>query len=291
RRFDFRQIQFPTARNGLAEPQFSESNKSVDKKTSCTGCHTPDPRPNWDGYSLWPGAYGGDDDLLKGDLAEQYKAFVAQRPTHPRYKWLIQDTVPDAPFFYGEGYEGRPNLLFSDFVGRMNSLRATRLMESKLSEWQTLAFAYRTFGCNLTSDQSQRIAHAGLNVVADTDLQHLFDSMGLRPNEWSTEIFSDPPFERYPVYEHQSGFNLLTLDVSMAIAQERALAGNQPLADGIQKILASYDSAKEGYARYQKYMNAILPDPNFFSADYPKNVSYICPELTELFVDRYLSQR
>ena len=50
------------------EANFSKRPSQVVSKINpsrCLACHRNDPRPNWDHYFFWPGAYGGDDDLIQ----------------------------------------------------------------------------------------------------------------------------------------------------------------------------------------------------------------------------------
>lgn len=56
----------------------------------CLACHQSNPRPNWEGYSTWPGAYGEDDDqVLQGSVEyRQLNAFKAIAANHPRYRVL-----------------------------------------------------------------------------------------------------------------------------------------------------------------------------------------------------------
>ena len=85
RAFDFRQIVFPMAENGLVEPAFSERNVTVNGEIHCTSCHGRDPKPLWDSYRFWPGAYGESDDDL-GPQRPEYAKYVALRAEDPRYK-------------------------------------------------------------------------------------------------------------------------------------------------------------------------------------------------------------
>lgn len=108
KRFEFRDIRF----NGQQAPLFSGANPQ-----RCMVCHQSmkrqeaDPRPNWEPYSLWPGAYGsnGDmkftstsirhDDRIKPEDAQfvedhlsepaNYKKFEEEvKPSHARYRLL-----------------------------------------------------------------------------------------------------------------------------------------------------------------------------------------------------------
>jgi hypothetical protein len=85
--FEFHEIEFPEGRNGAVKISSPNPHK-------CMGCHMgPDPRPNWESYFHWPGAYGGNDDQLSGDLIEgesleRLNKFIEMASSRPRYRWL-----------------------------------------------------------------------------------------------------------------------------------------------------------------------------------------------------------
>jgi hypothetical protein len=95
-RFFLRAIQF--ARNGGAKAVISQPNPA-----RCTTCHGTDPRPLWDGYNFWRGAYGSIDDVLnpqpacepgecpRGE-AEWFADFSSDARRHPRYRWISWPT-------------------------------------------------------------------------------------------------------------------------------------------------------------------------------------------------------
>jgi hypothetical protein len=58
-RFEARDVEFPKAGEGVHAVQFSGANPPL-----CLACHRTDPRPNWETYPLWPGAFGGEDDSV-----------------------------------------------------------------------------------------------------------------------------------------------------------------------------------------------------------------------------------
>lgn len=93
----------------------------------CMGCHGRNPRPNWDGYFLWPGVYGSEDDhvyrtnpkfkFLKDQTEEVwFKKFTATKNHHPRYKHLIES---NSTILIGD--ENRPASLLSHMLGRLNA--------------------------------------------------------------------------------------------------------------------------------------------------------------------------
>jgi hypothetical protein len=285
RTFDFRQIRFPTSSNGLTQVAFSASNQSTDGKIQCTSCHGADPRPNWDAYSTWPGAYGADDDEL-GDDSVHYAAFVRTRSSDPRYRWLVQG--PDATDPYMADHNGianRPNLRFSDACGRMNAVRATRILGKKVPAWRSLAFAVTALTCNLTDAESAALRQAGIDPSHDLDLDAIWSSLGISTGEWGTQIFRDPSETDAHPWEHQGGFTYLSIDVAMTVAQDQARAGNAALAQGLDAVRAYFATKYTGpELAFYSALNALVPDPDFFGAKYRDNTGAICPALTEALV-------
>src|SRR5690606_12920846 len=61
----------------------------------CRGCHSQEQRPNFEPYSVWPGAYGSLHDRILPNTLEhtEARAFAAYAKTHPRYQYLRQFLV------------------------------------------------------------------------------------------------------------------------------------------------------------------------------------------------------
>jgi hypothetical protein len=105
--FEYRDITFPEGAAGT--PVFSEANPQ-----QCLGCHTAsDPRPNWEPYNQWPGAYGGNDDgaqpayLTPGESRAELDQFLQTGEARPRYRHLT-DLVGGYQYVYtygGKTYE------------------------------------------------------------------------------------------------------------------------------------------------------------------------------------------
>jgi hypothetical protein len=100
--FEYRDIAFPEG--GTGAPVFSEANPH-----QCLGCHAAsDPRPNWEPYNQWPGAYGGNDDgaqpqyLTEGESRTQLDQFLQTGPTRPRYRRLTE-LVDGYQYIYTRG--------------------------------------------------------------------------------------------------------------------------------------------------------------------------------------------
>ncbi len=114
-RWEFREITFSAEK----PPTFSEANPK-----KCLECHQSprrenvDPRPNWEPYNFWPGAYASVDGVIKPALnptSSLVKRFLPQdqilmdeqaqeeknlqkffseiKPQHPRYKYLAEFSV------------------------------------------------------------------------------------------------------------------------------------------------------------------------------------------------------
>jgi hypothetical protein len=290
RSFDFRQIAFPTAQNGLKNVEFSQRNKTADGRVSCTSCHGSDPRPNWDHYSLWQGAYGGDDDELT-DERPMYDEFVRGRSAHPLYKWLIQGPRPNDPYLESPNYVGlhdRPNLRLSDFVGSLNSLRAMRILEGKLKTWQKLGFAVHALNCEFSDKQKKDFQVAGRDVDHDIDMVVLFKQIGLSNSDWGTEILGDDEDVKTP-WDHQSGFGFLAENLAMAVVQNLALGGNSTLQNALDYIEKSLRSSHSGYdLDFLLTLNKNIPYFDFFGENELDKRKAICPELTEVFAKEFL---
>lgn len=85
REFRLRELEFPEGPGGAAAVRLSEANPA-----RCTRCHGSPPRPLWDSFPLWPGAYG---ERYGVSLSARERAglarFLAQQAAHPRYRYLL----------------------------------------------------------------------------------------------------------------------------------------------------------------------------------------------------------
>jgi hypothetical protein len=285
--FDFRQIQFPTKENGLLQVEYSESNRSADKTISCKGCHMADPRPNWDSYSKWPGAYGENDDTPQ-DNFQKYSRFVAKRAKDPRYQWLIQQDYAEAPYM-AETYfdiDHRPNLRFGEAIGRLMGLRGYRLLQTRLGEMPALGFAVGALQCLFTDEQKGKLSAAGVDLERELNVAEIFGRMKMSGREWSAVIFNDTPSSPTAPWEHQFGYTFLKENVAMAAAQ--TLAKTYPsLAATIDKIKEYFKTAyKEPDRRFYTDMNETLLGLDYFGGGYTQNRKYICDEMTKIFTEK-----
>jgi hypothetical protein len=142
KRFEFREVSFSP--NGDRPPQFSKPNPA-----KCMACHQSnirqknDPRPNWEPYNVWPGAFGSINGNLKPlpyDLRQakdrglaremiakaemeeaKYKTFeTSTKPHHPRYKWL------------SEKFRAKNTTEFTEILAAPTALRVGRLLSEEV---------------------------------------------------------------------------------------------------------------------------------------------------------------
>lgn len=132
--------------DGKSAPQISQRNPP-----QCARCHGTDPKPIWEEYDRWPGAYGEEDDALIDfdDRArfpapldndnqlvarhrqhlKEFRQFVASKDNHPRYKWLKFPEGTDSPVapYIPRIRSGqtplRPNLQLTHIFSELNGRR------------------------------------------------------------------------------------------------------------------------------------------------------------------------
>ena len=105
--FDDQSRSFNLSTISFASEQvvYSESNPPI-----CLRCHGDTPRPIWDSYNKWHGAFGSQDDRLVLDELGYFKDFATKKSDHPRYKYL-----------------------FSNFENRLFPFVATRTLETNIA--------------------------------------------------------------------------------------------------------------------------------------------------------------
>jgi hypothetical protein len=146
-RFELQEIEF--SENGTEPARISPLNPP-----KCSRCHGTDPKPLWEEYDRWPGAYGEEDDALidfddtsrfpttaDGDNKlvarhrqhlREFRNFLASRSAHPRYRWLRfpQDTdspvAPYIPTIRSGSDPLRPNLRLTKLFSELNARRIVR---------------------------------------------------------------------------------------------------------------------------------------------------------------------
>jgi hypothetical protein len=179
----------------------------------------------------------------------------------------------------------RPNLRFSDALGRMNSFRASRLLTRGVRHDLALAFAVAALDCRLTDHQRSQLTGAGIDPTHALDLGVLFPQIGVSTADWGTQIFDDPKDTKDKPWEHQAGFTFLSIDVAMTIAQDEARAGNTALQTGIDRVAAYVGNYKTGpELAFFSALNALVPDPDFFGGHYDDNTAAVCPALSDAWV-------
>jgi hypothetical protein len=158
--WEFREIDFAKRdRNG--RPFISAANPP-----KCLQCHGTTPRPLWEPYETWPGAYGQNDDAIV-NLEEKYPGapmgslwdeLAAERwdfikfadafSTHPRYQFLkpltpsaeenVEDffSSPFAPRSKFSNYNLRPNLRLTKTLGALHATRLLSLMRERAEDFE-----------------------------------------------------------------------------------------------------------------------------------------------------------
>src|SRR5438874_3683764 len=128
--FRLRELPFPERAAGPDQVGVSE----VDAQR-CTGCHGAPPRPVWDTFPSWPGAYG---ERYRARLSARERAglaaFLALQPTHPRHGELLDvKRFADPQTFRSSAltqYAGipaePPNAELSVYLGRLQSQSIAR---------------------------------------------------------------------------------------------------------------------------------------------------------------------
>ena len=119
-RFEARDVEFPKAGESIHSVQFSDANPPL-----CLACHREDPRPNWEAYPLWPGAFGGEDDSvfrneqngknLHSQDAKSFQRFLRNGKKKGPYRFLSD--LPAA---------GLPNTEFGSLAQSLNLKRIAR---------------------------------------------------------------------------------------------------------------------------------------------------------------------
>lgn len=174
--FDFREIEFPSEENNLTSVIFSESNRRARGNVSCTSCHSTDPRPNWDSYDRWHGAYGEFDDSFalgggilfgtektrdfsKNEILSQRTRFIEFKKTVPnssRYKYLIFPTGDLSPYSNEEkstNYKLRPNTVYTKLVSNLMVKRNVRILRNEMPKLK-YGFLLGYAECNGASSKS-----------------------------------------------------------------------------------------------------------------------------------------
>jgi hypothetical protein len=182
--FQLREIRF--AQDGATSASLSEINPPT-----CARCHGTHPKPIWEEYDHWPGAYGEDDDALidfddgrdfppsgyldseivnrhRQHLAE-FRAFKKQQPTDPRYRFLRFPEGTESPVapYIPRGRSGqdplRPNLrltgLFADLNAKKIAQEFVRRGDQCFKQGAPLIMAL-VLDCDNFTDSKEKLARA-----------------------------------------------------------------------------------------------------------------------------------
>lgn len=143
-RFEFREITFSENK----PPEFSEPNPA-----KCMVCHQDtnrknlDPRPNWEPYNIWPGAYGSNNGRLEnvpqftrlenrfqnadplmfenmGAEKEKLATFFQNSNQHSRYKYLDQ-----------KKFDPHLTVDITQMLSNLNARRVVRIVQEEWAEY------------------------------------------------------------------------------------------------------------------------------------------------------------
>jgi hypothetical protein len=216
--FEFRELNF----DGVNRPTVTAANPP-----KCLRCHQSpvradvDPRPNWEPYSNWLGAYGSIDGRIKypsfylnsirqqagsnseflnmiamiESQEEGYKQYSALRRDHPRYKVLSQINFRDT-------------LSLTQRVSELNFKRIVRLIKSQprasfnMSVLKVRLFCNAKYADILSPDLFQFYDRENLRKEGRpgylgnglTTLSYIFEPFGTDTTDWSMTFNSDGRF-------------------------------------------------------------------------------------------------
>jgi len=133
--FEFREIKFYPAH----APYISKANPN-----KCLGCHQgqnrrdTDPRPNWEPYSLWPGAFGSGGSFVSSRfeyddrIREEDHQFVQDRKSEKdKYTYFAKYLKPFHPRYRLLGkIDFRFTVAFTDSLLKLNYRRVVRLAQA-----------------------------------------------------------------------------------------------------------------------------------------------------------------
>jgi hypothetical protein len=165
KKFELREFDFPEGRGGKVT--ISEPNPH-----KCMGCHMgpEDPRPNWESYFTWPGAYGGNDDHLGGDLAlgenmDNLRAFLATGSQRARYRHL-----ESLSYSYENPSGGRDRVEHNiDLTRSLMVLSMERMVDRmrKTPYYQPLRWAFTESALGSSGSIPNQLRAAGFPDLAD----------------------------------------------------------------------------------------------------------------------------
>lgn len=213
-RWEFREITFFKDK----PPVFSEANPK-----KCLECHQSplrqnvDPRPNWEPYNFWPGAYASVDGTVKPTLKPNYEAYLKDgmslsgvlsrflpqdqflldeqaseednlekflnsvKPQHPRYKYLSNFSV-------------RKPLSLTKLTVILNLRRVVRIIREELGELFDI-YKYAVIGLAdyASMSSSEHLKSACGNLYLPPQVRDLFINKTLQVRTLREEEYISPP--------------------------------------------------------------------------------------------------
>ncbi|MCB9537278.1 MAG: hypothetical protein H6704_13580 [Myxococcales bacterium] len=202
---------------------------------SCRGCHGgDDPRPNWEGYPEWTGAFGSDNDKvghLDGERfvanadGERYLAFRRAAADDPCYATLPWPTAGPAHYPYvalskHENLRFRPNTGLTLALARLNARRLARKLRAH-PRYAAVerALLREALGCAPQADLEAEVRAALPRYASEPDEPfdyYRFDPrsprsggpvlyfagrhLGLRDADWNLAFVPHPDQQTSPLY-------------------------------------------------------------------------------------------
>ncbi len=204
-RWEFREITFFDEK----PPTFSAANPA-----KCLECHqsprrtTVDPRPNWEPYNFWPGAYGSVDSTIEPVLKADYEKYVSGKSSYlydPLSRFLPQDLVligeqalekqnlkkfeeqikpSNDRYKHLSAFNLRSPLSFTKATTILNMRRVARLIKQDLGELFDV-YKYALLGLGhyeAPSGSSQlRLSCGQLSMTPSSLRQHLLNTGAQKP--------------------------------------------------------------------------------------------------------------
>ncbi len=143
--FEFRSVQFPTAKENAQKPIFSEANPEL-----CTSCHRTDARPNLD-IILWPRVFGAENDNVfregkqadrKSEDYRSYTHFMETGKNRGRYQFLSPTHDPGSSL---------PNVTLGIYLNNLNFQKIAHKLATTPS---AVPFRYALTGAIACAGQS-----------------------------------------------------------------------------------------------------------------------------------------
>jgi hypothetical protein len=196
----------------------------------CEGCHrTDDPRPNWQPYDNWPGAYGSKDDYPTSDEKTGLVNFLKTAASNPRYETLLN--LPSTSADNEVQFTGAPNTALVDTISQWNYMRAARLVRAT-KDYDSYKYAILgSSDCSSEFDRffpkSNPLPSNWQNVLSSSDtwvvaFVYLFESRGINWRDWSmmitgveSDIFDNNPFIAGYTYGEDLVANIVKQDAEL----------------------------------------------------------------------------